>query len=78
MAGLDPFEHSEQFSRMILNLPEDNEVKSTPKKPIKKRLFFLTFVTSVIILIGMNSTEVLISVLNWDTLNCIKNSTMQF
>ena len=76
MASLDPFEHSEQFSRMILNLPEDNDMKNTPKKPIKKRLVFLTFVTSAIILIGMNFFEVLISVLNWDTLNCIKNSTL--
>ena len=76
MANLDPYEYSEQFSRMILNLPEDNDVKNTPKKPIKKRLIFLTFVTSAVILIGMNFFEVLISVLNWDTLNCIKNSTM--
>lgn len=76
MANLDPYEYSEQFSRMILNLPEDNDVKNTPKKPIKKRLIFLTFVTSAVILIGMNFFEVLISVLNWDTLNCIKNSTL--
>lgn len=76
MANLDPYEYSEQFSRMILNLPEDNDAKNTPKKPIKKRLIFLTFVTSAVILIGMNFFEVLISVLNWDTLNCIKNSTL--
>lgn len=76
MANLDPYEYSEQFSRMILNLPEDNDVKNTPKKPIKKRLIFFSFVTSAVILIGMNFFEVLISVLNWDTLNCIKNSTL--
>ena len=76
MSGLDSMEYSEQLGQLVLNLPENNENSAThQKKPLKKRIIFASFATSIIFLIFMNFIEVIVSAFNWDTFYCIRNSS---
>ena len=49
ITGQDPFELSEHLGWMVLNLPETNDYSEIhSKKPMKKRIIFACFMTSII------------------------------
>jgi hypothetical protein len=76
MMPVIPFDQTEQLGKVVLNIPEDPiQSTNTPKKPVRKRVIIIGFLTSVCLMIIMNFTEVVYAALNWDMLQCIKNSS---
>jgi hypothetical protein len=67
--------HSEELGKMMF---DSDPTSITPKKPVRKRVIFGGFILSVCLMLVMNFTEVIFATLNWDTLQCFKNSTISY